>query len=162
MSASFTALFLTKESRAKLLERFAPQFPDIKLDHLTIQYPAHDDRSLFDPQSICVTGYITDGNGLEALIAEVDGQQFRNDGQPWHITLSCDSARRVPDNLKLDDDDADQVYKPKHSNTLIKHALNHTKPYDIEHLETPITISAKPKFIGPKSGFQSSPESPEP
>lgn len=157
MSESYAAFKLLDSCRERLLETFPPQYPNVKMDHITIQFPCNDKEVLFDPDSIQVIGYCNDEKGIETLLVQIDGEMFRNDGIPWHITISVDKNRKAP--VALDpyneppahdakDKRKERSYAPVMSNLLLRHALNsEMEKYQIEYLEQSIEIEAKPMLL---------------
>lgn len=145
----YAAFTIDKKSRESLLAMFPPKYPDVSLDHITIQYPCDDESALFEPQSVVIEGYIDDGAGIEGLLVRVDGQIFKEDGLPWHTTLSWDKQKQAPDHL-IDTSLSDKThYAPVMSNTLVKLALDKSnQDYTIKYLDCPIEITVKPKIFG--------------
>jgi hypothetical protein len=84
---------LDAEDRARLLQRFAPLFPDLVADHVTLRTGTDAGTPL--PTETCgeVVGEIDDGAGVQALIVRIGGTTDRRDGSTYHITWSLDRAR---------------------------------------------------------------------
>lgn len=117
----YTAFLLSDAIRDSLLEVFAPSFDTVKADHITHHYGAEGFDDLFIPQEICVTHYIKDPDGLEALKVTVDGKANKPDGRPYHITWSLDKTQTLSPTIKeLSSEQDDVCYKPQHANDLIK------------------------------------------
>jgi hypothetical protein len=84
---------LEETDRAALLARFAPEWPDVIADHITLDGDAADDDPLPCATRAEIVGGINDGEGLQALVVAIDGTTDRPDGSTWHITWSLDRAR---------------------------------------------------------------------
>lgn len=157
----YAALMLTEDSRAKLLQRFPPLYSDVQADHLTIAYDVTDASALFIPRSVAVIGYVRDGKGIETLLAEVDGQQFRPDGKPWHITISMDKDQMADPALDPnrpapqageDDTRKPRPYTAAMSNLLILQGLNPDRQdVHIEYLESPVHLDVTPALRRPQT-----------
>lgn len=86
---------LRDDDRRELLERFPPSYPDVIADHVTFEPSGAEGPPRVNRGR--VVGIVNDGDGLEALVVEVDGSTDRPDGSTYHITWSLDRARgRVP------------------------------------------------------------------
>lgn len=75
-----------------LLQTFAPTWPDVIADHITLRAAKSTDSELPGATTAEIVGIINDGEGVEALIVAVEGTIFRPDGKIFHITWSIDSA----------------------------------------------------------------------
>jgi hypothetical protein len=154
----YAAFKLSEESRSSLLQAFPPQYPDVKLDHITIQYPCDDEGALFEPQNIEVIGHANDGQGLEALLVLIDGQTFRDDGNPWHITLSLDTGKSAPSELSPNQKDS-APYSAVMSNALLRCGLNpDNENYQITYLSSPLSIKARPEITYPPTQTDNQPD----
>ncbi len=116
---------LATDSRAKLLERFPPKFPEFIGHHITYAVKVPISDPLPEASKFRVIGYAIDEEGLECLVVEVDGTTVRPDGKTFHITWSLDRQAG---------------FKPVDSNTVIAEK-------GFEKIENPINISAKAKYI---------------
>lgn len=88
---------ISRDDRTRLLERFPPVWPDVIADHVTMV--ASRCVAVTTPKVAVskVVGHVNDGEGLQALVVEIDGTTDRPDGSTFHITWSIDRARgRVP------------------------------------------------------------------
>ena len=84
---------LDEADRARLLERFAPEWPDVIADHVTLD-PAADRSTAPPPEARAeIVGGINDGEGLQAMVVAIDGDTVRPDGSTYHITWSLDRSR---------------------------------------------------------------------
>jgi hypothetical protein len=99
----YTAWVLSQEDRDLLSEVFPPQYEKWIGHHITQAFGVTEDMLDRADHEFKVVGRVDSGDGLEALIVEIDGSSNRPDGSIYHITWSLD-----PDK-----------YKPKDSNALI-------------------------------------------
>lgn len=111
---SYSAYVLSSVSRALILERLSPRFPEVIAHHITYRFP---DKELPPPvETIEVIGYAGDER-VECLVVQVDGQTDRPHGGTFHITLSLDR---------------EQGAKPVHSNHLLKAGWSPIDPFHLE------------------------------
>lgn len=90
----YIAYELDKKSRQILAATFPPKYADFIGHHITLRMAKKNDAKLPSmPKSIRVVGYADDGDGLEALVVEVNGKTIRPDGQVYHITWSLDKSK---------------------------------------------------------------------
>ena len=101
--SGYLAYHLTERSRNAVLNRFQPKYPEVICDHITVQFPATSLDPLPPPARAKIVGY-KDGDGIEALVVELDGTTKRADGKVYHITLSLDRSKEM---------------KPVHSNVIL-------------------------------------------
>lgn len=98
---SYVAFVLSDISRAKIIERFKPKFPDVIAHHVTHRMGV---SNIVDTTNhiIAVYGYVKD-DSLEALLVTVNGRSTRPDGKKYHITLSLDRSlgRKPVDSNKV-------------------------------------------------------------
>jgi hypothetical protein len=120
----YNGYLLPDKERSKLLALFPPKYPDIIAHHITEKYPAMSTEDLPSGKSFRVVGYSDDGNGVEAIVVEVNGTIKRPDGKIYHITMSIDRSKG---------------YKPVDSNTIIANQ-------GFQNVQ-PINISMEPKFF---------------
>lgn len=86
---------LAAGSRERLLDSFAPTYPRLDADHVTLRAKVSRDTALPPvPARAEVVGRADDGDGVEALVVALDHGTDRPDGSTWHITWSLDGARR--------------------------------------------------------------------
>lgn len=81
---------LDRDDRTRLLGAHPPVYRPVA-DHVTV--PATDE--LPQPARIRIVGRVDDGEGVEAMVVEVDGGTARPDGGTWHITWSLAEGRRA-------------------------------------------------------------------
>lgn len=68
-----------------------PAYPQVVAEHVTFKYP--DKASAPAAGSVVVVGYVK-GEGVEALVVEVDGVQERPHGGTFHLTLSLAAGHK--------------------------------------------------------------------
>lgn len=84
---------LEEPDRSRLLSRFAPLFPDVVADHVTLR-TGTDHRTPLPSQTHGeVVGEIDDGAGVQALVVRIGGTTDRSDGSTYHLTWSLDRAK---------------------------------------------------------------------
>lgn len=120
----YNGYLLPDNERSKLLTHFPPKYPDVIAHHITVKFPAMSNEALPQGSKFRVVGYADDGQGVEALVIEVDGSTSRPDGKTYHITWSIDRAAGR---------------KPVDSNTVItNNGFQNVNP---------INITMEPKFF---------------
>lgn len=95
---SYSAYVLDANARSRLLKEYPPKYKDVLAHHVTEQFGIAK-PAVVHPTAVHVKviGYVDDGNGVEAVVVDVDGKTTRKDGKPYHITLSIDrSSGRKP------------------------------------------------------------------
>ena len=120
VKSGYTAYSLTDASRKAVLHQFKPKYSDVICEHVTYKFPAKSSDPL--PPAVHeahVVGYEDDGEGLEALVVEVNGKLHRPDGKLFHITLSLDRSKGK---------------KPFHSNALVNKSYKPVPRFAV-HLE---------------------------
>ena len=109
----------------KLKEKFPPKYPEFVGHHITLKFGVpKNTQTPAEPDSVEVVGYADSGDGLEALVVEVNGNRKRADGRVYHITWSLDRSAG---------------YKPVDSNNLVSNKYSMIRP--------PIKISTTPKVL---------------
>lgn len=83
---------LHPEDRAILLQRFAPLFPDVIADHVTLDGSARPNDALPVETTGEIVGETDDGAGVQALVVAIGGTTDRPDGSTYHSTWSIDEA----------------------------------------------------------------------
>ena len=122
--SGYLAYTLSASSRNDLLHHFKPKYPEVKCKHVTVKFPAKSDEELPPAaHEARVVGYEDSGDGIEAVVIEINGSTKRPDGKLFHITLSFDPSKGK---------------KPFHSNELVNKKFTHVSP---------ITIHLTPAFI---------------
>lgn len=85
---------LDAAERETLLAQFAPRYERVVADHVTLR-PGVDASSALPPASTgVIVGRSDDGQGVEAMVVQVDGSVVRPDGSTYHITWSLADGRR--------------------------------------------------------------------
>lgn len=82
-----------RHTRRLLLEIFPPTYADVIADHVTLKSHLDPDASPPDPAACRIIGRADDGQGVEAMVVEIDGDHRRPDGGVFHITWSLDRER---------------------------------------------------------------------
>src|SRR4051812_45324175 len=89
----FIGWTLDPGERDALLKEIPAAYPDVLADHVTLigRAPA----SARQPTRVDaeVIGSVDDGDGLQALVVEINGSSRRPDGGTYHITWSLDKKR---------------------------------------------------------------------
>jgi len=120
----YTAYVLTDESRCQLEEKYPPKYPKFIGHHVTVDFGVPNDTVAPEEAEVKVIGFKDSGDGLEALVVSVNGEQTRPDGSKYHITWSLDPEK----------------YAPKDSNKLLKESYWYT-------LSLPTAIDTTPEVI---------------
>ena len=84
---------LEEPDRSRLLACFAPLFPDIVADHVTLRTGTDQRTPLPSETHGEVVGEIDDGAGVQALVVRIGGTTDRSDGSTYHLTWSLDRAK---------------------------------------------------------------------
>ena len=83
--------------RAALLAQFAPKYARAIADHVTLEFDVPASTPLPPPASGRIIGRADDGQGVEAMVVEIDGNTARPDGGTYHITWSLAEGRKPKD-----------------------------------------------------------------
>jgi hypothetical protein len=114
--SGYMAYTLSSSSRQQLLSHFKPKYPEVICGHVTYKFPAKSTDELPpEVKEAHVVGY-ENGDGIEAVVVEINGSKTRPDGKLYHITLSLDRAKGK---------------KPVHSNDLVNKSYQHVSPIAI-------------------------------
>ncbi|HEX8233690.1 MAG TPA: hypothetical protein VF559_10155 [Caulobacteraceae bacterium] len=81
---------LDPEEREALLARFAPAYPDVVADHVTLRAGKAEGVSLPPPERGEIVGRADDGAGVEAYVVSIGGTTDRPGGGTYDITWSLD------------------------------------------------------------------------
>jgi hypothetical protein len=92
---SVTGWELDRSEREALLKRFAPAWPNVIADHITLDSQADAEGSLPSTRHADIVGEVNDGAGLQAMVVAIDGTTDRPDGGTYHITWSLDRGRNA-------------------------------------------------------------------
>lgn len=137
----YTAYLLDDEKRKTLLDVFEPSYKEVLAHHITLEFGVGVDTDIEEPEQVRITHLINDGNGLEALVVEVNGAYTRPDGQTYHITWSIDPDAPLPDYIKAADPQA-VAYEPKHANLMIAKAFSDECPEEFSVTELECKLPA--------------------
>src|SRR4051812_27989602 len=79
---------LDRGERDELLSRFPPRYDNAVADHVTLR--AHVDPKAKLPAAAVgvIVGRSDDGQGVEAMVVQIDGSTERPDGSKYHVTWS--------------------------------------------------------------------------
>src|ERR1041385_6766514 len=105
VKSGYLAYTLSASSRNDVLHHFKPKYAEVIAQHVTYKFPAKSTDEL--PPAVKeahVVCYEDSGDGIEAVVVEINGSTKRPDGKLFHITLSLDRAKGK---------------KPVHSNDLV-------------------------------------------
>jgi hypothetical protein len=86
---------LDPAARAALLARFPPRYAATVADHVTLAAGVSAEVPLPPSCAAEVIGRVDDDEGVEALIAEIDGTSLRPDGGTFHLTWSLAPGRKA-------------------------------------------------------------------
>mgnify|MGYP004047763979 CR=1 FL=1 len=149
MTKGYTALKLSDDSRAQILEAFPPQFSNVACDHITLNFGVDQSSPLPDGEHVIeIIGHAINKDGIEALVVTVNGQDTRKDGSPYHITLSYDPDKNAPASYDLNkpvEKRKERPFKPFHSNALI--SVDGYDPVVVD-----ISIDTTPVFTPAETG----------
>lgn len=90
---AYTGWEISEQDRATLMGLFAPAYPDVIAHHVTFKPNTSNPSDIPDSAELVVVGFADDGQGVQALVVEVDGSTVRPDGGTYHITWSIDRSR---------------------------------------------------------------------
>lgn len=117
LTENYIAYRFNDQTRQRLAELFPPKYPEFLGHHITVKFPAKPNDPLPEaPKVAKIVGYADNGEGLEALVVDIDGSIHRPDGKIYHITWSLDRAKG---------------FKPVDSNTLIAQGFQPVDPIEI-------------------------------
>lgn len=81
--------------REELLRGFPPRYRTTVADHVTLAARVAPDTPTPGDVDGLVVGMIDDGQGVEALVVEINGSTGRPGGGTWHVTWSLGDGRRA-------------------------------------------------------------------
>jgi len=116
LKESYIAYHFNDQTRQRLAELFPPKYPEFIGNHITVQFVKSNSSLPEVPKTAIIVGYADNGEGLEALVVEIDGEIHRPDGKIYHITWSLDRKKG---------------FKPVDSNTLISQGYEPVDPIEI-------------------------------
>ncbi len=147
---------IDKSSKAMLMEKFPPKYPEVKYDHITICMGGLEAQTPEPAEMVEVVGIADDGNGIEALIVKVNDCAVRKDGKVWHITASYDPSKLAPaefDVFAKPGKAKTKPYKPVTSNGFLTQVLDKdgqpkataNPNWTVKMFDKPILIQTHPK-----------------
>jgi hypothetical protein len=80
--------------RGALLNAFPPAYTTVVAHHVTLATEAQG-RPLPGAVDAAIVGRADDGEGVEAMVVEIDGATARPDGSTFHVTWSLGDGRRA-------------------------------------------------------------------
>ena len=86
---------LDREERVELLLQFPPVYGNVVADHVTLTARTSRDAPLPDVAHGEIIGRADDGEGVEAMVVQIEGSTDRPDGSTYHITWSLGPGRRA-------------------------------------------------------------------
>ena len=96
MAGTVTGWKLPRDGeRDRLLELFPPTYEQTIADHVTLSAGAPDNTPLPPEVDSRIVGRADDGEGLECLVVQVDGNTDRPAGSTYHITWSLGPGRKA-------------------------------------------------------------------
>lgn len=101
MKKGYLAYVLPEAEKSKFLKLFPPKYERVIAHHVTYQFPATEEDLLPKGSAFKIVGESNDGNGVQALVVEVDGDIIRNDGGTYHITWSLSKGRKPFESNKV-------------------------------------------------------------
>lgn len=120
MIKGYTCFVLPKAEKNKLLATIPFTHPNRIAHHITYEYGVTEQMPP-TPSIVMIVGVI-DKDGIQAIVASIDGTVKRPDGKIYHITWSLDPGKKAWE-----------------SNTILS-------KYQYEKID-PIRIQVEPKFI---------------
>jgi hypothetical protein len=86
---------LDRAEREELLSRFPAKYEKAVADHVTLR--AHvESKAKLPPATVgVIVGRSDDGQGVEAMVVQIDGSADRPDGSKYHITWSLGPGRKA-------------------------------------------------------------------
>jgi hypothetical protein len=91
--SAFRGWTLSPADRTRLLAQFPPTYPNVVADHVTFAGPQGAVLPAID--TVRVVGRADDGNGVQALVVEINGTTARPDGSTYHMTWSLAEGRKA-------------------------------------------------------------------
>lgn len=86
---------LDRAERDELLSRFPPAYEKTVADHVTLRARVNDKAKLPPATVGMIVGRADDGQGVQALVVQIDGSADRPDGSKYHITWSLGAGRKA-------------------------------------------------------------------
>jgi hypothetical protein len=106
IKSKYLAFIVDPSSREMLLQKFPPKYPRVICGHITVEFNVNDAnyaslKEAYEGAKANVIGYATDGQGVEALVVNVNGSTNRPSGGTFHITLSLAEGRKPVESNKI-------------------------------------------------------------
>ena len=122
----YIAYTLNDQQRNYLLSTFEPLYSKVIAHHVTWKFGVTDEEVAIANQNgmFEVVGEADSGDGLQALVVQIDDSLERPDGGTFHITWSLEPTK----------------YKPVDSNKLIAEGT-------WNYLDNPVMFNAEAQFI---------------
>lgn len=86
---------LDPAKREALLATLPAQYGQVVADHVTLRSRVEADTPPPPPVRCRIIGAADDGQGVQAMVVEIDGQTDRPGGGTFHITWSLAEGRRA-------------------------------------------------------------------
>lgn len=86
---------LEPASRETLLAALPPRYGEVVADHVTLRAHVEADTPPPPPARCRIIGEADDGQGVQAMVVEIDGESDRPGGGTFHITWSLADGRRA-------------------------------------------------------------------
>jgi hypothetical protein len=86
---------LEPTARAALLTVLPPRYAEVVADHVTLQAKVEADTPPPPPVRCRIIGEADDGQGVQAMVVEIDGESDRPGDGTFHITWSLADGRRA-------------------------------------------------------------------
>ena len=86
---------LDRAEREELLSRFPAIYAQAVADHVTLRARVAAEARLPPTVAGLIVGRSDDGEGVEAMVVQVDGSTERPDGSTYHITWSLAPGRKA-------------------------------------------------------------------
>jgi hypothetical protein len=86
---------LPASERERLLARFPPRYERPVADHVTLRSGVAEDAPPPAAATAEIIGEADDGEGVQALVVEIDGSAARPGGGTYHITWSLGPMRQA-------------------------------------------------------------------
>jgi hypothetical protein len=94
MPGHIVGWLLDRDDRTALLRAIPAAYGKLVADHVTLQAGLPAQAPLPSAKEGFVVGVADDGQGVQALVVEIDGTTDRPDGSTYHITWSLADGRK--------------------------------------------------------------------
>ena len=124
MSKGYTSYKLSEDAINFLREIVPPRYPNLPgSPHITYEYGVSDTSIIPEAQEIKILGITDDNNGVQAFVVSIDDNEFKPDGNRFHISWSYDNSKIAPAAFDKNPDPDKRTAKPyrtQHSNGAIR------------------------------------------